>query len=180
EDEAVGSVDDVQEFHGQLWLMEFGSYSVKIGIDGEDGGSASLLVPVPAIATARRTMGPGLRLLLGGLALLLVLSGVAIIGASVGQSTLPVGDSRQSSRRRLVLPVMIATAVLLVLALFFGRKWWDSVDQSYLHYMFKPIRVVAGVESIRDHNQLTLSIEDPGWSSQGLDDLIPDHGKLMH
>jgi hypothetical protein len=178
-DDAVRSSEDPQEFHGQLWLMEFGSYSVKVGIDG-DAGSGSLLVPVPAIATARRKMGPKLGLLLGGLALLLVLSGVAIIGASVSQSTLAAGESRDESRRSLVLPVMIVTTVIFALALFFGRRWWESVDQSYLHYMFKPVRVVANVESIHGRNQLTLNVEDPGWSSHGLDDLIPDHGKLMH
>ncbi len=178
-DDAVRSPDDPQEFHGQLWLMEFGSYSVKVGIDG-DAGSGSLLVPVPAIATARRKMGPQLGLLLGGLALLLVLSGVAIVGASVGQSTLAAGESRDASRRRVTLPVMIVTTVVFVLALFFGRRWWDSVDQSYLHYMFKPVRVVATVDSAHGRNQLMINVEDPGWSSQGLDDLIPDHGKLMH
>jgi len=46
--------------------------------------------------------------------------------------------------------------------------------------MFKPVRVVANVEPVHGRNQLMINVEDPGWSSQGLDDLIPDHGKLMH
>jgi hypothetical protein len=66
---------------------------------------------------------------------------------------------------------MIVTTVVFALALFFGRRWWDSVDQSYLHYMFKPVRVVANVDSVW-RNQLMINVEDR-LVIPGSDDLIP-------
>ena len=95
-DDAVRSSEDPQEFHGQLWLMEFGSYSVKVGIDG-DAGSGSLLVPVPHCNRSEED-GPTLGLLLSGLPA----AGselMAIVGASVGQA-LCSRESRDASRRR--------------------------------------------------------------------------------
>jgi hypothetical protein len=76
--------------------MEFGSYSVKVGIDG-DAGSGSLLVPVPHCNRSEED-GPTLGLLLSGLPA----AGselMAIVGASVGQA-LCSRESRDASRRR--------------------------------------------------------------------------------
>lgn len=178
-DEARRAPGDARLFSGELWLMEFGSSSVNVAVEGP-AGAGSAIIPVPAIATARRRMSPTLGLLLGGLGLLLAAGGVAIIGAGVGQSVLAPGENANPTRRFRAAIVRGVAAAAIALALYFGNLWWGSVDGDYLRLMFRPVRVSASVGGGSGPPRLRLSLEDPGWTSRGLSDLIPDHGKLMH
>jgi protein-S-isoprenylcysteine O-methyltransferase Ste14 len=70
--------------------METGSASVKVLVEGT-GGSGEAIVPVMAVATAKRDMAPSLGWILAGLGLLLFVLMVTIIGASVSDGTLQPG-----------------------------------------------------------------------------------------
>ncbi|HEX6737736.1 MAG TPA: hypothetical protein VF310_05685, partial [Vicinamibacteria bacterium] len=67
---------DARLFSGQVWLMEPGSSSVVLTLEGT-AGRGEVVVPVPALATSRRLLPPYLGALLAGLGLLLVFGAVA-------------------------------------------------------------------------------------------------------
>src|SRR5207237_6651043 len=126
-------------------LMEFGSYSVNVSAEGP-AGSGTALVPVPAIATARRGLDFKLGAILAGLGLLLVAGGVAIIGACVHESVVAPGEAASPSHWRRARKVMVITALFFALVLFLGNRWWGSVDRDYLRFMYKPVLINATVE----------------------------------
>jgi hypothetical protein len=72
---------------------------------------------------------------------------------------------------------MFITAAFIVIAAFFGNKWWGATDSRYLAYMYKPIAMTA---SVQDENRLRLVINNVEWLRRKTNDFIPDHGKLMH
>lgn len=178
-DDAAPVPGDPSFFSGNLWLMEFGSSSVNVAVDGHEG-AGSVLVPVPAIATARRGINTGLGLILAGMGLLLFASAVAGIGAAVRESVLAPGEEVSPVHKNRARKIMLVTAVLFASALVLGNSWWTSVDGRYLRHMFKPIRLSATTTAEQQGRVLRLVMDDPGWLNRKLDDLVPDHGKLMH
>src|SRR5690349_15083804 len=78
---------DATLYSAALWLMQDGSYSVQVTVEG-DAGAGTALVPVQAVATRRlelqRPLGIGLAVL-GGL---LAVGALTIISAAVRESVL--------------------------------------------------------------------------------------------
>jgi hypothetical protein len=67
--------------------------------------------------------------------------------------------------------------VLLALGLALGKQWWNTEARDYDTYTYKPLALSATAKDGR----LTLTLRDPGWlPARRLDDLLPDHGHLMH
>jgi hypothetical protein len=170
---------DPQLFSGKLWLMEFGSSSVNVVINGPEG-PASIIVPVSAVATARRGVPRSLGFVLSVLALFLLAGALAIVGAAVRESILPPGAHAPPQRKRRARFVVIATGLFLLVATALGDLWWRSSDAHYLTKMYRPIDINTSADKADGVRRLTLSMEDPGWADRSIDDLIPDHGKLMH
>lgn len=178
-DEATRAVGDARLFSGQLWLMAFGSASVNIGVEGP-AGSGATIVPVPAVATARRKMDGTLGSLLLILGLFLFSGAVAIIGACARDSVLAPGVEAGSAVRRRARAVMLITGSIFALALFLGNRWWNSEDKRYLRVMYKPIELNASARIEDTRRVLRFTLNDPGGLHRQMSDLIPDHGKLMH
>jgi hypothetical protein len=73
---------------------------------------------------------------------------------------------------------MAITFLILVLAVVFGRKWWDAEAAEFSANIYKPLEMHAALET---RNVLDLKITDPGWlSARKLNDFVPDHNHLMH
>jgi len=73
---------------------------------------------------------------------------------------------------------MAVTAMLLALAIIGGRRWWNGEAGSYRRLVYKPMRVTVAQPS---SGGIDLTLSDPGWLRwRQTDDLIPDHGHLMH
>jgi hypothetical protein len=178
-DEAVRASDDARLFTGKLWLMEFGSSSVRVLVEGA-AGAGEVIIPVPAIATARRGLDFKLRLVLAGLGLFLFAGAVAVIGACAREGVLAPGKEITTDHRKRARRIMFITAALIVLAAFFGNIWWGSVDSRYLEYMYKPIAMSANVREERAGRVLRLVTNNTEWFDRKTNDFIPDHGKLMH
>jgi len=162
-------------YQGKLWLMGFGSSSVKVSIEGAKG-YGSTLAPVPAIATATRKMDYGTGIALCILGLLLFAGLVSIIGACVREATILPGRIATPKRKRTAAIVMAITALVLISTLTFAGKWWDAVEGQYRKNMYKPLQLNAIVEN----NRLDLKLNNPEWLGRKTSDLVPDHGKLMH
>ena len=175
-DTAQRSHEDPQFYTGALWLMASGSWQVRVDVDGAQG-QGRISVPVPALATRVAGMQTAIAAVLLPLALVLCLGLVSIAGAAVRDAMLDPGKQPDPARVRRSRIVMLVTALLVGLALWFGNSWWGSEAGLYSRIIFKPLQLQATVE---DGNHLVLQLEDPGWLNRRTDDLLPDHNHLMH
>jgi hypothetical protein len=175
-DVAERSADDPQFYTGALWLMNTGAWQVRIQVDGANG-PGTLSIPVPAAATRMLPMQKGLEALLIVLGLVLFLGMVSIIGAGIGEAQLEPGLEPDGRMRRRTRIVMVITAFFLAGGLWAGNAWWNSEASDYGRRVFKPLRINA---ELQPGDRLALTLEDPGWLTRRIDDLLPDHGHLMH
>jgi hypothetical protein len=116
--------------------------------------------------------------LLIGLMALIVAGAIAIVGAGLRESDLAPGvapDGRRVTRGRTAMAV---TAAILALAIIGGRQWWNFKAGLYGGLVYKPMQVEVARPT---PSTWALSLSDPGWLRwRQSDDLIPDHGHLMH
>jgi hypothetical protein len=174
-DLAQPSKDDPQFYTGALWLMVTGSWQVQIDVDG-GRGPGRLSVPVPALSTRVLGMPKTVGAILLALGLVLAAGIVSIAGACAREAVVEPGKQPDASRLRRAHIVMAAVALGVVAVAWFGRAWWGSAEGDYMRVIFKPLALRPQVEGSR----LMLSLEDPGWLNRRTDDLLPDHGHLMH
>jgi hypothetical protein len=175
-DLARPSKEDPQFYTGSLWLMVTGSWQVRVDVDGARG-PATLSIPVPALSTRILGMQRAIAVVLLPLGLLLAIGAVSIAGACIREAPLDPGAVPDGSRVRSARFVMAAVAVFVVGAVWLGNKWWDSEQGDYQRIVFKPLQLQAGVEN---GNRLAIQLVDTGWMRRSTEDLLPDHGHLMH
>jgi len=176
-DLAKRSKDDPQFYTGGLWMMQFGSWQVRVQATG-DKGTGEIAIPVPALAVRTSTMQKGMGTILFGLTLFLVIGLVSIVGAGVREAQLEPGVQPAEKNRKRGIVVMAVTFVLVCLLVYLGNKWWDSEAENYARHIYKPVQMSGTVEN---GGRLVLRLADTGFLRLNkLDDLIPDHGHLMH
>jgi hypothetical protein len=71
---------------------------------------------------------------------------------------------------------MAVASAAVIGAIWLGKLWWGSAEGDYLQVIFKPLELRTTLEGGR----LELQLADPGWLGRRTDDLLPDHGHLMH
>jgi hypothetical protein len=186
-DPAKRSKDDPQLFTGSLWIMVRGSWKVQIEVTGQKG-VAQLDVPLPAVSTSSQGMQTGLGILLAFLGLALAAGFIGIIFAAARDAALKGGETPAPAQaRRGRIGLAVATAIVLA-AFILGNKWWGSEASANgrLNY-----RVPNMTPSLTAGNVLRLHLDNPNEAEPTryrteqpdrirLDDLIPDHGHLMH
>lgn len=169
------SKEDPQFYTGSVWLMACCSWQVKIWADGEQG-PGRMAVPVAGLATRRlgmdRAVGAGLLFFL----IVLGLGAVSISGAYAREGHLEPGQEPDARLRRRGRRAMAAAAAIVVGMVWLGKLWWDSDDNAFQRIIYKPLGMTAAAEP---GSRLALRFEASGWG-QDVDDLIPDHGHLMH
>ena len=168
--------EDPQFYTGALWLMATGSWQVRIDAEGSLG-SGSVSVPVPALPQRVLGMQKLLAAILIPLVLVLVLGVVSIAGAYAREAMLEPGGTIAPEGIRRGRRAMGIAAAILAAALVLGWFWWDTEDGVYRKYVYKPLQLQASVE---DGSQLLLRLDNPRWLDRSADDLLPDHGHLMH
>lgn len=180
-DAAERAGDDPKLFRAQLWIMMRGAWKVQITAYG-DKGKGELSVPLAAAPGATLALQGPLKWLLTGLMAVLVIGLVGIAGAAVREgmsdpTSAPVTPSRRHSARL----TMACTALLVIAVLAAGKFWWNWEAASTAQAAYRVPRVAA---SFTPPNTLSLKLQktDSGrWTERiQLDDLIPDHGHLMH
>jgi hypothetical protein len=176
-DNAVRSADDPRLFVGHLWMMTAGAWQVRVTIAG-DRGEGSLSVPVPTLPQATLGMTVAIRGLLFALMLLLCAGFIAIVSAMVREARLDAGETPGiAARRRGRIAAGIAACVTIA-AVFLGNWWWAAEASSYSRYVYKPLQAS---QTVTPDGRLRLELQDPGWiATRRLDDLVTDHGHLMH
>jgi hypothetical protein len=180
-DRMTRSPGDPQFFRGKLWLMESGSWQVRMDVSGAQG-KAQLAVPVPAYAQRTLGMQRTTGILLALLMVFLTLSLISIFGAAARESQLEPGVEIPPVRRSRARIAMVAAAVAAVAILFLGDMWWTSIanaNASNKVYKAPPIQV-----SVVNGNEMILKMGASPWHERRkqmqLDNIIPDHGYLMH
>jgi hypothetical protein len=172
-------------YEGDLWLMESGSSSVELEVDGPDG-KVNVVVPVMSVATAVRTMPEGTGIGLALMGLLLVIMMITIIGASNAEGVIAPGQTPPPSLKRRRVVGMGVGAVVLALLLTGWRSWWTSSAESYKsEQLYRPLPIKASVIPAANGPQLTIRLDTTGFSKnwqnkRQISFVIPDHGKLMH
>ena len=175
------SASDPQFFTGKLWLMESGSWQVRLEVFGPSG-TGELAVPVPAFAQRTLPMQRNTGAILFVLMLFLALSLISIFGAAVRESQLEPGVSVPPNKRRTARVAMILVCAVVLGILFLGNLWWDSAAAAKATNMiYKPPPIQA---SLKGANTLELKLAVSPWHERRkhyqLVKLIPDHGHLMH
>ncbi len=168
--------EDPQFYTGALWLMATGSWQVRIDAEGSLG-PGSLSVPVPALPQRVLAMQTLLACILIPLAMVLAFGIVSIAGAYAREGTLEPGAKPTREGILRARRAMGIGAVIVAGALLFGWYWWNSEDGLYRKYVYKPLQLRASVEG---GNRLLLHLDNPQWLDRSADDLLPDHGHLMH
>ena len=162
-----------------LWLMKSGGYGVDVNVDGTRGGG-TVIVPVNAVATNTRGMSASFSLMLMALAALLFAGAVRIAGAIYGESLAAPGETASSASLRRGRLAMVITALVISLALWGGKKWWDLAEKEYRQkVLYKRSGLAASIVERTNQNVMELQIADAGGRERGLG-LMPDHGKMMH
>jgi hypothetical protein len=114
---------------------------------------------------------------------------VFIVGAIVREGNLDGGEVPSASRIRRARRAMMVTTVLVVALLFLGKSWWgvNAADfQRRVNFFMPP----AAALKLVDGHRLEVRVDRPD-TREGraearspaylrLDDVIPDHGHLMH
>jgi len=176
-DPAERSSADPLFFSGSLWLMESGSWQVRMELDGARGPG---VLAVPVAAAPRRTLALQGALAAGLLAALVLLSGgiVLIAGAAAREGELEPGEDPRAGGRRRAGVAMGVAAALVALLLALGRVWWNAEARVYSRSMlYRPTPLAASIE----RGRLLLRAESSIWHNRrDMRALLPDHGHLMH
>ena len=172
---------DAQFFAGKIWLMESGSWQVRIEADG-DQGSGTVAVPVPAAARNTLPMQRALGALLFALMALLVAAIVSIAGAARREGLLEPGEQAGSQQKRGARLVMAGALVAVVGILIFGNWWWNaSAADKAKTMIYQPPKLQV---SLQPEGKIVLRMGESDWHIRRPDTvmttLIPDHGHLMH
>jgi hypothetical protein len=176
-DQARASADDPRRFDSTLWLMQTGAWQIRVTADGARG-SGTLAIPIPALARSVRPMPRSLGALLVALMALIVAGAIAIVGAGLRESDLEPDVAPDGPRVARGRTAMAVTAAILALAILGGRRWWTFKGGLYEGLVYKPLQVEVTRPTPATW---ALSLSDPGWLRwRQSDDLIPDHGHLMH
>jgi hypothetical protein len=175
------SKEDPQYFSGKIWLMESGSWQVRVQVEGAQG-VGELAVPVPAAARRTLPMQRSLGVLLFALMSLLVVAIISITGAARREATLPPGELPSAERSRRGRWMMVGTGVLVFGILYFGNWWWNSEASAKARQMiYKPPPLEVSLEA---NGKLLLKMGDSAWHRDRpetvMTTLMPDHGHLMH
>src|SRR5512146_1920400 len=186
-DVAERSSVDPQLFNGRLWIMARGSWKVQVEAAGKLG-AGRMEVPLPAISTNSARMQKTLGTLLAALGLALVLGLIGIVGAATRDAELEAGTAPDWKKKRRGRMRMAITTVLLISVVFFGDRWWGAEARANARLNYK----IPHVQSeLMPGNVLRLRLENPNESAKNrfgivqpdrlvLNDLIPDHGHIMH
>jgi hypothetical protein len=186
-DAAERSGDDPKIFTGKLWIMSRGSWKVQVQAKGTKG-KGELAVPLAAVSTNSANMHVSLGALLAFLGLALLAGMVGVIGAASREADLDPGQDTSPSRNKRAKVRMAITAAFLVVVVVLGNLWWNSDARANDKLNYKLPRLESTLQA---GGLLRLALENPNAPELNrfnfenpdrlrLDDLIPDHGHIMH
>lgn len=187
-DVAERSSSNPQLYRGKLWLMVRGAWKVQVNVDGAQG-KAQIAVPVAAVSNISPPMRNALGIVLSVLGVFLVAGLIGIVLAANREADLSADEMPSEEKRKRGVKAAAFVATLIVVVLFFGNLWWKSEakENAALSYQLPHVEVTYGSGGIL---RLKLSVPPTRVNVSQfrvetqdrlrIDDLVPDHGHLMH
>ncbi|HSI12371.1 MAG TPA: hypothetical protein VK961_10020 [Chthoniobacter sp.] len=168
-------------YHGELWLMRSGGYSVEVRVRG-DAGEGVVQIPINSEAMHQLPMPRLLATILIALGGLLYVGGREIVRAAASESTLPPGATMDSSHRRRGRIAVRVAAVVCVAMIGFGRYWWNLEEASFQGKLRKGVwpDLTAETHSEGAQRILRLTLGEKSFDPHRAIPLLTDHGKLLH
>ncbi len=168
-------------YRGELWLMSVGAYSIEVRVRG-DAGEGSVEIPVNSVATHQLPLPRLLGGILIGLAAALGFGGLAIVHAAAAESVLAPGLTMAPRQRRKGWIAAGVTAIIFAGAAVGGRAWWNADEAQFRRRLREGAwpDLAASTEVAGSQRILHLMIAERDLPPNGLLQLIPDHGKLLH
>ena len=166
-------------FSAQLWLMDYGSYSLDIRLyQNQNVHRAS--IPVNSISSRVLEMTQGTTILLSTLLCLLFFGAINIIRIAYKDSTQSPGDHPNHGK---IIKSYIVTLVSLIIfsaIIYGGKSWWDNIDTAYQNNIFQTLENKIEIFDNGKEKFMSIEIIDELWKQNRMADIIPDHGKIMH
>jgi hypothetical protein len=115
------------------------------------------------------------------LGLILTLGMAGIVAAAVRESRVPPGAAPPPDRRSRAGIAATITLILMAASIVLGGWWWHVEAAGYTKAIYRP----SDLHIALNGNLLDLTIGNYNenkhrWSSDSLDEFLPDHGHLMH
>lgn len=173
------SASDPKFFTGDVWFMAADSYNIRMMVDGARG-PGELNVPAPSIAQTTRRMERGIGGVLLALLILLVGGGVGIGMAAAREGQLPPGVEPGPAQTRRSRRTLAGALLFFTVLLWFGHWWWGQEASAYSRHIFTPLTLIPSVDVPQGRARLLLDVADLVVLNRTLDDLVEDHGHLMH
>jgi hypothetical protein len=168
------------QYEGTLWLMNNGSASIELSIEGPLG-KGKMLVPVVAISTTTQALPASTKYMLIGLGVFLFILMITIVGASVSDGITKAGATVHAGSKRAKTMGFIIATLLCSALVYGGNRWWTSVAEKTSEFVFKPMHATYHLNKKDGRNELNFTIDTTNSQrSQLLHYIIPDHGKIMH
>lgn len=167
-------------FTTELWLMDFGAYSVFVDVEG-DLGKGTAIVPLNSVSTRRLPMAPWMAAGFIGFGVILLGLLIMVVGAAARESVLAPGVAADPLRIRRGRIAMGVGLVVLSAILVRGKNWWEQVDAEFRNNrLSKPVTGESKLDSRADGVFLVLNLEGTERDLRDHTPLVADHGKLMH
>lgn len=168
------------QFKGPVWLMNDGSSSILLHVEGA-AGKGDLVIPIVAVSTAQKKLPAATGYILVLLGILLFILMLTIIGASVSDGLMRKGETLTTGGRRTKRIGIAVAALFSSLIVYGGNSWWSHWADRYRHFMFRPMHATYTIQPDSGMDQLTIRIDTLHAQRKGwLPYIVPDHGKLMH
>ncbi|MES2178894.1 MAG: hypothetical protein V4550_13615 [Gemmatimonadota bacterium] len=166
-------------YAGEVWLMASGNYAIDVTITGK-AGAGTLRVPVTALATAQRQLGPFLTVLLAILGTLLLAGAITAVNAAAGESLVPPGEPVAPELRKRARRATIIAIPVLALVVFGGASWWKSEADQYRRTLYRPLKTKTSVAVVNGVPTLTMELAEENARRAFGRPIMPDHGKIAH
>jgi len=165
-------------FAASLWLMNEGSYGVRVNVLGPQG-SGTAIVPLNLAPTGNPDMPTHLRILFVTLGVAVFAGLIWLVAVAARDSTLAprvAPLARDRSRARLFGAL---TTLALVVSLGAIQHRWAGIDRNYRNNSLqKPLPIQVSVST--NDSLCLLHLTQPADARESWNSLVADHGKLMH
>lgn len=169
------------QYTGETWFINGGSSSVQIKVTGSRG-EGEIIVPVVAIATAKKSLPASTGLFLIVMGIFLFVLFLTIISIGVGSAINKSNKPLTHSQKKMQVKAIAITAFFMLLLICGGGYWILSFSNTYTQYMYHPTEATSSVINVNGTNELRLML-DTGSNAQRKElysYIVPDHGKMMH
>jgi len=166
-------------FSAQLWLMDYGSYSLDIRLY-QDQNVHRASIPVNSISSRVLEMSQGTSMLLSTLLCLLFFGAINIIRIAYKDSTQSPGNHPNHGKIVKSYIVTVLSLIILSAIIYGGKSWWDNIDTAYQNNIFQTLENKIEILDNGKEKFMSIEIVDELWKQNRMSDIIPDHGKIMH